>query len=69
MDDTKRCQYCGSVPADDADNIVPFQNPRAAGPPQVDVIDVGDGRVRLTINLVVRRETAVRVLSNLGETD
>ena len=63
------CEQCGALLDAERTNVVQLRNPHAAGPPQVDVTDVGDDRVRLCINLVVRRDTAIRVLTSLGDSD
>lgn len=57
-------------PSPQADNVV-FLRPQrpALGPPQIDALELEDGRFRLTINLVVSRETAIRVLATLQESE
>jgi hypothetical protein len=69
MDEPTRCDKCGAPLRHEADNVIPLRTPQAAGPPQMDLLELGDGQVRLRINLVVPREAAIRVLSLLGAAD
>ena len=62
------CDCCGA-PLARADNVVPLRMPQSAGPPQLDMVELGEGQVRLRVNLVVPREAAYRVLAELGEAD
>jgi len=52
------------------DNVVFLHAGRSTlGPPQIDALELGNGRFRLTINLVVSRETALRVLATLQDSE
>jgi hypothetical protein len=63
------CKRCGAPLANHGANIVPLRTSPAAGPPQLDIVDVGRGKVRLRVNLVIPRETAIRVITQLAEAD
>lgn len=69
MADSMTCEHCGAPLAPRTGNVIPLRRPKAAAPPQTELIDVGDGRVRLRLNLVVSREMAEQVVRLLGAID
>jgi hypothetical protein len=69
MSEDPHCERCGAPLAHRGDNVVPLRTPQPAGPPQLDIVDVGGGKVRLRVNLVIPREAAIRVITQLTETD
>ena len=68
MSEPYRCDHCGALLAAQRENVIPLRTARA-GPPQVEVTEVNEDRMRLRINLVVPREIALRILSLLGAAD
>lgn len=63
------CPECGAPLEAGDGKVAPLRSRNSPGPPQVDVIELGNGQVRLRVNLVVPRETAINILGLLGEAD